>query len=128
MRSAPTLKIWMTPFASVAMLEKLALLTIALCRAPALSSASLCCTSMLAASMPAAWSRAAESSFFAGMAQAPFVLQHLGTTDDRDQRCAQFVRHVGEEVPFRAVRLLEPQRGLGHAAHWLFSARRAAAG
>jgi len=40
MRSAPTLKIWMTPFASVAMLEKLALLNIAFCRAPALSSAS----------------------------------------------------------------------------------------
>jgi hypothetical protein len=40
MRSAPTLKIWMTPFASVAMLEKLALLKIALCRAPALSRAS----------------------------------------------------------------------------------------
>src|ERR1035441_7696336 len=34
MRSAPTLKIWMTPFASVARLEKLALLKIALCRAP----------------------------------------------------------------------------------------------
>ena len=43
MRSAPTLKIWMTPFASVAMLEKLALLKIALCRAPALSSASSAC-------------------------------------------------------------------------------------
>src|SRR6202043_3412443 len=40
MRSAPTLKIWMTPFESVAMLEKLALLKIALCRAPALSSTS----------------------------------------------------------------------------------------
>ena len=39
MRSAPTLKIWMTPLASVAMLEKLALLKIALCRAPALSRA-----------------------------------------------------------------------------------------
>src|SRR5450631_1148256 len=40
MRSAPTLKIWMTPFASVAMLEKLALLKIALCRAPFFSRAS----------------------------------------------------------------------------------------
>src|ERR1035438_8050101 len=40
MRSAPTLKILITPFASVAILEKLALLKIALCRAPALSSAS----------------------------------------------------------------------------------------
>jgi hypothetical protein len=29
MRSAPTLKIWMTPWASVAMLEKLALLKMA---------------------------------------------------------------------------------------------------
>src|ERR1700726_4860256 len=43
MRSAPTLKIWMTPLASVAMLEELALLKIALCRAPALSSASSAC-------------------------------------------------------------------------------------
>src|SRR5476649_1700808 len=33
----------MTPFASVAMLEKLALLKIALCRAPALSSVSSAC-------------------------------------------------------------------------------------
>src|SRR5665213_3005357 len=33
----------MTPFASVAMLEKLALLKMALCRAPALSSASSAC-------------------------------------------------------------------------------------
>ena len=40
-RSAPTLKIWMTPLASVAMLEKLALLKIALCNAPALSSESV---------------------------------------------------------------------------------------
>jgi len=39
MRSAPTLKIWMTPLASVAMLEKLALLKIAFCSAPALSRA-----------------------------------------------------------------------------------------
>ena len=42
-RSAPTLKIWMTPLASVAMLEKLALLKIALWSAPALSSASSAC-------------------------------------------------------------------------------------
>src|SRR5580765_190949 len=40
-RSAPTLKIWMTPLASVAMLEKLALLKIALCKAPVLSRASV---------------------------------------------------------------------------------------
>jgi hypothetical protein len=32
MRSAPTLNTWMTPFSSVAMLEKLALLKIAFCK------------------------------------------------------------------------------------------------
>ena len=37
-RSAPTLKIWITPRSSVAMLEKFALLKIAFCSAPALSS------------------------------------------------------------------------------------------
>ncbi len=40
MRSAPTLKIWMTPSASVAMLEKFALLKIALWSAPARRRAS----------------------------------------------------------------------------------------
>ena len=39
MRSAPTLKSWMTPFSSVAMLEKLALLRMAFCSAPVLSRA-----------------------------------------------------------------------------------------
>src|SRR5882724_5316305 len=48
--SAPTLKIWMTPLASVAMLEKLALLKIALCRAPVLSRASVCPTSVFVSS------------------------------------------------------------------------------
>src|ERR1051325_5746002 len=41
MRSAPTLKIWMTPLASVAMLEKFALLKIAVCSAPVVSRASV---------------------------------------------------------------------------------------
>src|SRR5665213_1906061 len=54
MRSAPTLKIWMTPLASVAMLEKLALLKIALCRAPALINAS-------SASLPAVLSAPSET-------------------------------------------------------------------
>src|SRR6187399_3292866 len=51
MRSAPTLKIWMTPFSSVAMLEKLALLKIALCNAPASSSASSACFRAVTSSM-----------------------------------------------------------------------------
>src|SRR4051794_17568044 len=38
MRSAPMLKSWMMPFSSVAMIEKLALVRIAFCSAPALSN------------------------------------------------------------------------------------------
>ena len=53
-RSAPTLKIWMTPFASVAMLEKFALLKIALCRAPVVSSASARPASVLLSALSAA--------------------------------------------------------------------------
>src|ERR1700680_3389843 len=45
----------MTPFASVAMLEKLALLKIARCKAPVFSRASVCRTSMLS-SAPSAGS------------------------------------------------------------------------
>src|SRR5665647_3928733 len=55
MRSAPTLKIWITPLASVAMLEKLALLKIAFCRAPAWSRAS-------SANLRVEWSAASETS------------------------------------------------------------------
>ena len=51
MRSAPTLKIWMTPEASVAMLEKLALLKMALCNAPVFSNASACWTLRLASAV-----------------------------------------------------------------------------
>src|SRR4051794_836922 len=40
MRSAPTLNSWMMPFSSVAMIEKLALVRIAFCKAPVLSSVS----------------------------------------------------------------------------------------
>src|ERR1700735_3814985 len=43
MRSAPTLNIWMTPLASVAMLEKLALLKMALWSAPAFTIDSSVC-------------------------------------------------------------------------------------
>src|SRR5688572_30463453 len=48
MRSAPTLKSWMTPFSSVAMLEKLALLRMAFWRAPVLRRAFLRRTSTAA--------------------------------------------------------------------------------
>src|SRR4051812_9422537 len=53
MRSAPTLKIWMTPRSSVAMLEKLALLKIAACKAPALNRTSWRRTSVLTSIVPA---------------------------------------------------------------------------
>src|SRR5664279_245295 len=51
MRSAPTLKIWITPLASVAMLEKLALLKFALCKAPVFSRASWRRTSVIPLSL-----------------------------------------------------------------------------
>src|ERR1700730_2473536 len=50
----------MTPFASVAMLEKLALLKIALCKAPAFSRASVCPTSTLTSAVSAAFLRAID--------------------------------------------------------------------
>src|SRR3972149_1687338 len=62
----------MMPFSSVAIIEKLALLRIALCKAPVLSRASLRCTSMPAAFAPAALAQAVESSSVADMAQPPF--------------------------------------------------------
>src|SRR5688572_2590048 len=52
MRSAPTLKSWMMPFSSVAMSEKLALVRIAFCRAPVLSSASWRRISLTRSAMP----------------------------------------------------------------------------
>ena len=50
----------MTPYSSVAMLEKLALLKIALCSAPVVSSASWRRTSVMPSAVPAAEVRAGE--------------------------------------------------------------------
>ena len=47
MRSAPTLNSWMMPFSSVAMIEKLALVRIAFCKAPVFSNASWRRTSVM---------------------------------------------------------------------------------
>src|SRR5580704_3068020 len=74
MRSAPTLKIWMTPFSSVAMLEKLALLKIAFCKAPAFIRASLRRASVTTFSLPAAAAGMAESRFCADMFESPSSL------------------------------------------------------
>src|SRR5208282_3633218 len=74
MRSAPTLKIWITPFSSVAMLEKLALLKIAFCKAPVFSRASLRRTSVATLSLPAAVPGMAESWTCADTSQPPSQL------------------------------------------------------
>src|SRR5450830_249275 len=58
----------MTPFASVAMLEKLALLKIAFCKAPVLSNASWRRTLVMPSAVPAAGLRMARSRIFLGMA------------------------------------------------------------
>src|SRR5450631_4461684 len=68
MRSAPTLKIWMTPLASVAMLEKLALLKIALCRAPVSSRASWRRIQSTSPALPGSASMGAGSLMTLGMA------------------------------------------------------------
>src|SRR5208282_760063 len=62
----------MTPFSSVAILEKLALLNIASCKAPALSRASLRWTSVATSSVPPAGM--AESRFCDDMSQPPSSL------------------------------------------------------
>ena len=53
MRSAPTLNSWMMPFSSVAMIEKLALVRMAVCSAPVFSKASWRLTSVMRAALPA---------------------------------------------------------------------------
>src|SRR5436189_6072014 len=90
MRSAPTLKIWITPFASVAMLEKLALLKIARCRAPAFSStSSACLREVTSPALPEA--PTVDASFPLAMVLPPltadFRFQGLG--DDATWRLAR---------------------------------------
>ena len=67
-RSAPTLKIWITPRASVAMLEKLALLKIASCSAPVLISACWRRERPATAGLLEAFGSRAGSRAFLGMA------------------------------------------------------------
>ena len=67
MRSAPTLKICITPFASVAILEKFALLKIALCKASVLMSASWRRISVILSATTAAGMRMAGMRGFFGM-------------------------------------------------------------
>src|SRR5580700_20142 len=67
MRSAPTLKSWITPLSSVAMLEKLALFRMAFCSAPVLSRAAARLTSVTVSATPAASSKRATSWYSAGI-------------------------------------------------------------
>src|SRR3954469_25987201 len=71
MRSAPTLKIWITPFASVAMLEKFALLKMALWSALALRSVSCRRPSVRASAAPG-------GSWRAGTAGSPVAMGRFG--------------------------------------------------
>src|ERR1043166_4516999 len=93
MRSAPTLKIWMTPLASVAMLEKLALLKIALCSAPVLSSATWRCTLMLGSRRAAAFRASGAISFFLD----GLFLDMAGLGAKRAIDMKQGVRHPGKQ-------------------------------
>jgi hypothetical protein len=63
-RSAPTLNIRMTPFASVTMPEKSALLQIALCKAPVLSRAAAQRISVATSPVPGSPSRIVSCCIF----------------------------------------------------------------
>src|ERR1039458_8531320 len=96
MRSAPTLKIWMTPFASVAMLEKLALLKIAFCKAPAFSRTSSRRTSVTISTATGSPSRIAVCSIF-----VPFLIC--------DWRCLVFsLAAIGARERRSALALASP--------------------
>src|SRR5205807_3378290 len=81
MRSAPTLKIWMTPRSSVAVLEKLALLKIAACKAPALNRTSWRRTSVMTSAVPASPLGIVSSSIFSSIAFSSAAQVLLETGD-----------------------------------------------
>src|ERR1017187_6964333 len=78
----------MTPFSSVAMLEKLALLKIAFCSAPVLSRAASRRTSVTTSTVPAASSEMAGSWYCADMSQPPSNLTPLAASSLRTAAAA----------------------------------------
>src|ERR1019366_5552025 len=89
----------MTPFASVAMLEKLALLKIALCKAPALSSASSACLCAVLSVLSDTRTRALVTSLSLVMAFVPGNLySHHWRMDSMTSklRCEQVFNRVFE--------------------------------
>src|ERR1035437_987052 len=115
MRSAPTLKIWMTPFASVAMLEKLALLKIALCRAPAFSRTSLRRTSVTISSATESPSRIGLCFIFVPCLNCDwpcfvFSLAAAGARERRSHSTLARLLRLGEVIgEVRADQLLARQ-------------------
>src|ERR1019366_4584428 len=111
MRSAPTLKIWMTPFASVAMLEKLALLKIALCRAPTLSSASLRRTSVTTFPVPGSPSRIALCSIFVPFLNCdwPCFVFSFSAVGARERR-STLARHFAPQLRDRCAVIADAGR------------------
>src|SRR3972149_4671852 len=91
----------MMPISSVAIIEKLALLTIAFCKASVLSKASWRCTTMPAAFAPAALAYAVGSSLVADMAQPPFT--------SRNESAARSAVFVAIRV-LLAIRVLRGRR------------------
>jgi hypothetical protein len=100
MRSAPTLKIWMTPLASVAMLEKLALLKIAACRALAGSKAASGWTLVALLAVTVAPVRMAGSRTFLGIADLSTIRTDLASRGLRREQ------HPDSVLPLRHGRLL----------------------
>src|ERR1700722_10479827 len=139
MRSAPMLNSWMIPFSSVAMIEKLALFRIAACRAPVLSR-----VSWRWISMPAALSRAADSSVTVDIGYSPFETELLRgaqpawavasilATARECEGLAQRPRSRIRRKVYASVRALSVRhrtdRNYSHAHHVIYPARESRVG
>src|SRR5882724_11758241 len=85
----------MTPFSSVAMLEKLALLKIAFCKAPVLSRAASRRTSVTASALPASPSRKAESWICSDMAASVQIVKLKNSITPRTSPPRRIGKYIG---------------------------------
>src|SRR5271156_4241551 len=108
MRSAPTLKIWITPLASVAMLEKLALLKMAFCRAPVVSCASWRRNSLRTFAISAPFSEVAFGNFSV-MAQPRFNRVRPDVLSCRSGTLCAAAHRTGRRSSMRQVHRKQPQ-------------------
>src|ERR1035437_3009115 len=111
MRSAPTLNIWMSPFSSVAILEKLALLKIAFCKAPVFSRASSRRTSVMTSTLPAASSEKAADAITGPFVVGFSILNGVSPRSYLDYPCTSDANtNVAQNLSLGAVAPKGPSR------------------